>query len=399
MQRDCYNILCCTIFFYFLNYNINHMTLKLPQHILLVSLFLVFGQVLKAQTTASKNNPITTAVPYLRIAADPRAAAMGDMGVATSPDANSLFYNGAKTAFNESKYGISASYTPYLQELDVKNLYLLSLGTYYKLSENEALSLGVRYFSQGDFSFTDNIGQEIKTYKPNDFSLEAGYSRKLSKTFGVGLNMRYIQSKLADNSTYADVKTGKSVAADISAFYQGIKGLNLGLAFTNLGSKISYTGDNNKNYIPANIALGASYSISVDADNKISFGAEVNKLLVPTPPDPADADAVAKYNNKSVVSSWFSSYGDAPGGFKEELKEIQLGGGAEYSYQDKFMLRAGYFSENKLKGYRNYATAGVGVKYKVAGLNFSYLIPTGPNAKFSGLENTFRLGLTFGCTK
>ncbi len=375
------------------------MTLKLPRHILLAILFFVFGHVLKAQTTPRKTNSITTAVPYLRIAADPRAAAMGDMGVATTPDANSLFYNGAKTAFNESKYGISVSYTPYLQELDVKNLYLLSLGTHYKLSENEALSVGLRYFSQGEFSFTDNLGQEIKSYKPNDLSLEAGYSRKLSKSFGVGLNLRYIQSNLADNSTYADVKTGKAVAADISAFYAGIKGLNLGLAFTNLGSKISYSGDNNKSYIPANIALGAHYSISVDADNKISFGAEVNKLLVPTPPDAADAEAVAKYDNKSVVSSWFSSYGDAPGGFKEELKEIQLGGGAEYSYKDKFMLRAGYFSENKLKGDRKYATAGVGVKYKVAGINFSYLIPAGPSARFSGLENTFRLGLAFGSIK
>ena len=344
---------------------------------------------------AAKENPITTAVPFLRLAADARSAAMGDVGVATNPDANSSFYNGAKTAFNVDKFGIGVTYTPWLSELEIRNLYQLALSGYYKFDDNQAISFGARNFSQGEFTFTDDNGQDIKSFRPNDLALELGYSRKLSDKFGIGLTARYINSRLADNvganSTY---KNGSSIAADLSAFYQLKSGWNFGLALTNLGSKMDYGAG--KSYIPANISLGTSYNKTINADNKLTFAFEANKLLVPTPPDPTDAAKVADYENQGVVSSWFKSFGDAPAGGKEELREVQMGLGSEYSFKDQFFLRAGYFYENKLKGNRNYATAGAGFRYRATGFSLSYLIPTGNNTNNNALKNTFRLSLIFG---
>jgi hypothetical protein len=370
------------------------MILRFTKVILPVVLLILGSKLSFAQ--AVKDNPITTAVPFLRLSADARTAAMGDVGVATNPDANSAFYNGAKTAFNVNKFGIGATYTPYLHDLEIKNLYQLALAGYYKFDENQALSFGVRNFSQGEFFFTDDNGQDVKSFRPQDLAAEIGYSRKLSDKFGIGLNARYIYSKLASNvGTNSTYKNGSAVAADISAFYKLKSGWNFGLAFTNLGSKMDY--GNTKSYIPANIALGTSYNTSLNEDNKLTFAFEANKLLVPTPPDPTDITKVNDYANQGVVSSWFKSYGDAPGGGKEELREVQLGLGSEYSYKDQFFLRAGYFYENKLKGNRNYATAGAGFMYKSTGLNLSYLIPTGNNTNNNALKNTFRLSLLFGC--
>jgi Type IX secretion system protein PorV len=368
------------------------MNLKLTRLTIPV-LLLMFAQTSLAQS--GKENPITTAVPFLRFATDARAAAMGDVGVATNPDANSLFYNGAKTVFNENKYGIGLTYTPWLSELDLKNINQISLGAFYKLSDKEAVSFGFRNFNQGSFTFRDAIGNEVSTFKPSDLAIEAGYSRKLSTKSGIGLNIRYIHSKLANNSVNANYKAGNAVAADLSYFYTK-KAWNFGVALTNLGSKIKYGGD--PSYIPANLALGAAYNKNINSDNKISFALEFNKLLVPTPPDAANAQKVADYNDKGVVGSWFSSFGDAPGGGSEELKEVQLGLGAEYMYKELFSLRAGYFTENKLKGNRNYFTVGAGLHYKVAGINFSYLVPTGNNTNDNALKNTFRLSLLFNAT-
>ena len=364
---------------------------KLTKIILPVLTLILFNQTSFAQS--GQENPITTAVPFLRLAADARTAGMGDVGVATNPDANSIFYNSSKTAFNDTKYGIGLSYTPWLSELDVKNLYQISLSSFYKLSDKEAVSFGLRNFSQGTFTFTDNLGQEVKTFKPNDLAIEAGYSRKLSEKMGVGIGLRYIGSKLADNSVSSNYKSGNTVAADISAFYMNKKGWNFGAALTNLGGKINYGGTSS--YIPANLALGAAYNKKFNEDSKISFALDLNKLLVPTPPDPTDANKVSDYENKGVVGSWFSSFGDAPGGFSEEIKEFQVGLGSEFTYKDQFSLRAGYFTENKLKGNRNYLTVGAGVQYKVAGLNFSYLVPTGNNTNNNALKNTIRLSLLF----
>ena len=363
---------------------------KFTKIIASVLVLMLFVQTTFAQS--GKENPITTAVPFLRLVADARTASMGDVGVATKPDANSMFYNGGKTVFNDAKYGIGLTYTPWLSELDVKNIYQISLAGFYKLSDKEAISLGVRNFSQGTFTLTDNSGQEIKTFKPNDLAIEAGYSRKLSKKMGIGLNVRYINSKLADKSINSNYKNGSAVAADISTFYTN-KGWNFGLVLSNLGSKIKYGGE--PAYIPANLAIGAAYNKKINSDNKISFALDINKLLVPTPPDGTDAQKIADYNNKGVVGSWFSSFGDAPNGGKEELKEIQLGLGAEYVYKEIFSLRTGYFTENQLKGNRNYVTVGAGLQYKVAGINFSYLLPTGNNTNDNALKNTFRLSLLF----
>lgn len=365
------------------------MTPKLTKFIIPV-LLLVFAETSFAQS--GKENPITTAVPFLRLASDAKAAAMGDVGMATNPDANSMFYNGAKTAFNTNNYGIGLTYTPWLSELDIKNLYQLSFAGFYKLGDNEAVSFGVRNFSQGTFTSTNELGDQVGTFRPSNLAIEAGYSRKLTTKMGVGINLRYIHSKLADNSVNNNYKSGSSVAGDISWFYTQ-KEWNFGAALTNLGGKLNYGGESS--YIPANLGLGAAYSKTINSENKLSFAADINKLLVPTPPDPTDAQKVADYNNKGVVGSWFSSFGDAPGGGSEEIKEFQLGLGAEYMYKDMFSLRAGYFTESELKGNRNYFTMGAGLEYKVAGINFSYLVPTGNNTNNNALKNTFRLSLLF----
>ncbi len=342
---------------------------------------------------SGKENPITTAVPFLRLSADARTAGMGDVGLATSPDANSMFYNGSKTVFNEKKYGVGLTYTPWLKELDVKSSYQMALSSFYKLNDKEAISFGIRYFSLGNFTTTDAIGQEISTFKPRDMAIEAGYSRKLSEKLGVGLNLRYINSRIADNATGTNAKAGNAVAADLSAFYMLKSGWNFAAALTNLGSKINYGGAGS--FIPATFAIGTAYTKNFNSENKLTFGLDITKLMVPTPPDANDAEKVAAYENKGVVGSWFSSFGDAPGGFSEELKEFQLGLGAEYMYKNQFSVRTGYFSENKLKGNRNYLTVGAGVKYEMAGLNFSYLIPTGNNTTTSALNNTFRVSVLF----
>jgi hypothetical protein len=360
----------------------------------ILPLILITGFAIPTHAQGDRANPITTAVPFLRLSADARAAAMGDVSVATNPDVYSSFYNGAKTIFNEKNSGIGITYTPWLSELDINNLYQIGAAGFFKLDDKQALNMGFRFFSKGDFNFTDDAGQDIKTFKPIDLAVEFGYSRKLSENFGIGLTGRYIHSKLADNtggtSMYED---GNAIAADISGFFQQERGWNFGLALTNLGSKINYGGKDS--YIPANIALGTSYNKTIDTDNKITFAVELNKLLVPTPPDPTDLQKVEDYEKKGVVGSWFRSFGDAPGGGSEEIKEVQLGFGTEYSYKDLFHLRAGYFSESKLKGNRNYATVGAGVVYKNAGFNLSYLIPTGNNTNNNALKNTFRLSLLF----
>jgi hypothetical protein len=357
---------------------------------------------LPSQAQTKSANVITTAVPFLRVAPDARSAGMGDVGLATSPDAYSSFFNMGKLAFNEMPTSIGVSYTPWLSGLDRKGAYLLSFSGYHKLDATQAISGGVRYLTQGNFNLTDEQGSPMGTVKPSDLAIEAGYSRKLTNKLGVGLGLRYIHSKLAGSGS--GYQSGSSVAADLGFFFTGKKGAgqgwNFGAALTNLGAKIGYlTGSTGKDFIPANLGLGTSYTKLVNKDNKISFAADLNKLLVPTPPDPTDIAAMASYRSKGVVGSWFSSFGDAPGGFSEELKEFQLGLGAEYTYKEQFSVRAGYSSESASKGDRNYVTLGAGLHYNMAGLNFSYLVPTGSSASQSPLKNTFRLSLLFSMNK
>lgn len=343
--------------------------------------------------------PVTTAVPFLRVAPDARAGAMGDIGIASNPDAFSLFYNMGKVVFNSQKSGIGINYTPWLRELELKDVYMMAASGFYKLDDEQAITGGFRYFSQGTAQFTDDVGNNLNTFKPSDLAIEAGYSRKISSKSGLGVSLRYINSRIANAAAGADYKTGSSVAADIGFFSSNKnangQGWNYGIALTNLGAKIGYTNNSqDKDYLPANLGLGIGYTGIIDEDNKVSFGLDVNKLMVPTPPDGSTPDGEAKYRSQSVASSWIKSFGDAPDGFSEELKEFQLGLGGEYTYNDRFVLRGGYFSENRLKGNRRYATVGAGFMYQSASLNFSYLIPNNRLGN-PGLSNTLRFSVVF----
>jgi hypothetical protein len=367
-------------------------------------LALVFGGysgIVKGQSSDNTINVVTTAVPFLRISPDARSGGMGDVGIATAPDANSTFWNLAKTPFNTVPGAVSFAYTPWLKDLGLNDVYLISGSGYYKLDDQQAISSSLRYFSLGNIQFTDNFGNELTSYRPREFSIDAGYSRKLSEKLSLGIALRYINSNLA-NGTINNVsyKTGIAVAADLTLFHTNLKangsGLNYGIALTNLGSKISYTSDaTQKDYIPANLGLGIAYTAAIDESNKITFAMDLNKLLVPTPPELYDSLGLVKYRSMGVVESWFTSFSDAPGGFSEEIKEIQACIGTEYWYNNQFALRAGYFYENPTKGNRQYFTMGAGLKYNNFGFNFSYLLPSGNGVNRNPLSNTLRFGLFF----
>lgn len=352
-------------------------------------------------------NVVTTAVPFLRISPDARSGGMGDVGIATIPDANSIFWNLAKVPFAKSNSAIALTYTPWLTGLGLNDVYLISAAGYGKIDDLQAISGSVRYFSLGNIQFTDNSGNDLQKYRPREFSIDAGYSRKLSDKLGLGIALRYINSNLASgqSSSGSTYKTGTSVAGDLSLFNDGseggtVSGLNWGVAITNLGAKISYTNDaSEKDFIPANLGLGAAYVNVFDETSKVTFGLDINKLLVPTPPALYDSAGLVAYHNKGVVGSWFSSFGDAPGGFSEELKEFQISVGAEYTYNDQFSFRAGYFYENPTKGDRQYFTVGAGLNYNLFGLNFSYLIPSGNGVNRNPLSNTLRFSILFNLDK
>lgn len=344
-------------------------------------------------------NVVTTAVPFLRISPDSRSGGMGELGVATSADQYSGLWNVGKVAFNESKGGIGATYTPWLKDL-VNDVYLASLAGYYKFDETQAIHAALRYFSLGNIQFTDQTGQDFGSARPSEFGFDVGYSRKLSDKQGVGITLKYINSNLTGGGVTVGSTTyeaASAVAADLGWYYTDPKGWSFGAVLSNLGSKISYTKNaDSKDYIPANLGFGANYTKKMNDQNQVSFGLELNKLLVPTPPaEPATTQQIADYRSKSVVSSWFSSFNDAPGGFSEELKEFQVSLGAEYWYNNQFALRAGYFYENKLKGDRRYFTAGLGVKYNMFGFNFAYLLPQGSGVSRNPLSNTLRFSVLF----
>src|SRR5688500_11237354 len=357
-------------------------------------------------TAQDRINVVTTAVPFLRISPDARAGGMGELGVATSADANSSFYNLAKTPFAKTPYGVGLTYTPWLKDLGLNDVYLMALAGYYKLDDLSALSGSVRYFSLGNITFTDYNAIDNGTFRPREFGVDVGYSRKLSDRMSLGIALRYISSNLTGggySNGLTTYKPGSAVAGDVSFFYTGAdesgQGWNFGVAVTNLGTKIGYTNDaTQKDYIPANLSFGANYTKVFDENNKMSFGLETSKLMVPTPPtftnDPVtDSTNIAAYRNKSVVNSWFSSFSDAPGGASEEFKEFQFALGTEYSYNEQFFVRLGYFYEHETKGARKYVTAGLGLKYNVFGLNFSYLVPSGQGVNRNPLSNTLRFGL------
>lgn len=354
-------------------------------------------------------NAVQSAVPFLTIAPDSRAGAMGDAGVATSPDVYSIHWNPAKYAFIEKNNGISLSYTPWLRHL-IGDIDLATVAGFYRIDRRQVVAASLVYFALGDIEFTDQNGAPQKTAKPNEFSIDACYSRQLNDYLSGGIAFRYIHSDLASGTTTngIDAKAGNSFAADISAFYTrkiSIKGYESNMSFganiSNIGTKISYSDElkNNKDFLPTNLRLGGALKVNIDPFNSITLTTDFNKLLVPTSPvlgdSTVDGKTVILYGKDpdvSVVSGIFQSFTDAPGGFKEELHEINYSIGAEYWYHNQFAIRTGYFHEHATKGNRKYFTFGCGIKLNVVGIDVSYLIPTAAN---NPLANTLRFSLNF----
>ena len=364
-----------------------------------VALFFMCANV-NAQTDPI--NIVTTAVPFLRISPDARTGGMGDVGIATSPDANSGFSNLAKLPFATSNTQASVTYTPWLKDI-ASDVYLATLAGYHKIDDNQAVALGVRYFNLGDIQFTTQDGVDNGNGRPREFSVDFGYTRKLSDKLALGVALRYINSSLAKGDVGGNgtvYKAGNAVAGDLSLYNNGLNadgsGLTWGLTISNLGSKIGYTNNaETKDFIPANIGIGAAYTGVIDEDNKITIAADVNHLLVPAVPILTyDADTLTSpsqqqlddYRSKGVFESWFSS-------FDNKVYTVQLG--AEYWYNNQFAARAGYYWETKEGGNRKYFTVGVGIKYNVFGFNFSYLVPSGSGVNRNPLSNTLRFSLLF----
>ena len=348
-------------------------------------------------------NTITTAVPFLMISPDSKAGAMGDVGVATTPDANSMHWNPAKLAFTTDDMGASMSYVPWLRAL-VPDINLSYLAGYRKLDDNQAVGLEMRYFSLGDITFTDVLGTTIGQYKPHELALGTSYARKLSRKFSLAISGRYIYSNLTGGQSAGGIETvaGQSIAADLAGYYAKpvrIGGqdmdLTVGLNVSNIGSKVSYTETSIRDFIPINMRLGSAVEADIDEYNKISLAFDLNKLLVPTPPITDDGEIkLGQSSDVGVVSGIFQSFGDAPGGFSEEIREINYSIGTEYWYANQFALRAGYFFEHATKGGRKFLTFGSGVKYSAFTLDFSYLVNANNDAGATNpLANTMRFSM------
>jgi hypothetical protein len=350
-------------------------------------------------------NTVTTAVPFLMIAPDSRAAGMGDAGVASTPDVNSMMWNPAKYAFIENDLGVSMSYSPWLRSL-VNDMSLAYLAGYKKIGEDQVLAASLRFFSLGEITFTNMNGDVTGQAKPNEMAVDLAYSRKLAPNFSGGVALRFIRSNLTDGVFLAGsglaTHPGYSVATDISVYYR--KKFNMGkgqdnalFAFgtniSNIGTKISYTENLDRDFIPINLRLGPSLTMNLDQYNTLAFEIDINKLLVPTPPlykTGTDTILKGKNPNVSVVQGIFQSFTDAPGGTNEELKEFSYAAGIEYIYDKQFAIRGGYFYEYPTKGNRKYFTIGIGLKYSVFGIDLSYLIP---QEQRNPLENTLRFTL------
>jgi len=374
---------------------------------------------------AQENRVITTGVPFLLIAADARSAGMADMGVATSADAFSQQYNPSKYAFSLQKQGFSVSYTPYLTSI-ANDISLGQITYYNRINERSAFAGSLRYFGLGDIQLTDAIGTPLTTVSPNEFALDGSYSLKLSERFAMGIGARYIRSNLKIATDNGDASPASSFAVDVSGYYQSEEVAyddfngrwRLGFNFQNMGPKINYDNDDldsSSNFLPANMRLGGGFDFIFDEYNKIGLTAEVTKLMVPTPParlgyydidgngtitsleqnevDDINSLAISEYKKIGWTEGIFKSFNDAPDGMSEELKEFTWALGAEYSYQDSFALRLGYFNENELKGARKFFSLGAGFKYNVVKVDVSYLFSA--SKVRNPLENTLRFSLTF----
>ena len=336
----------------------------------ILSLLFCSSTLLKAQTGAI--NIVTTSVPFLRISPDARAGGMGDVGIGTAPDASNTFWNPAKSPFASKRSSIGITYTPWLKEI-ASNVFLATVAGYHQIDEEQSISGGLRYFNLGDIQFTDENGTNLNTGRPREFSLEFGYSRKLSDYLGIGVSLRYINSSLANgfSSNGVTYKAGQTVAADLGVYGDNTdeygKGLTWGVTLSNLGGKIGYTDNAQaKDYIPANLGAGLAYTWTFEELHKLSLAADVNKLLVPSFPETTgdtteDNANIEEYRNGSIFGSWFKSFSNSAYAFSA---------GAEYTYNDQFSARLGYYKNTKELGNQSYFTAGVGVSYNLMTFNF-----------------------------
>jgi len=393
-----------------------------------------YAQISSQELAGKQINTITTAVPFLLITPDSRSGAMGDVGVAISPDANSIHWNPSKLAFIKNDAGFSMSYSPWLRQL-VNDINLAYVTGYKKIDDMSAVSASLRYFSLGNITFTDQTGGTIREFNPNEFAFDVAYARKMSENISMGLALRYINSNLTGGTAVGGAATnaGQSIAADVSGYYESNKfdvsgkdaTLAIGLNISNIGSKMSYSNStDNKDFIPTNLRLGTAFNMDIDEFNKFTIAVDANKLLVPTNPVyktdengqiVIDANtnnpviAHGRDNNTGVASGIFGSFSDAPGivttdengqttgvvkgsKFKEELSEVNLSVGAEYFYNNVFALRAGYFYEAPTKGNRQFVSFGAGIKYQVFQLDLSYLVAL---TQQSPIANTIRFSLLF----
>lgn len=374
--------------------------------ILAACLFSGIVLTVSAQDKQNMFNPVNTSVTSQTFAPDARAAGMGDAGVATDPDVVSQYWNPAKYPFTISRAGISLNYTPWLRQL-VSDMDLAYLAGYYRIGDYSAVSASLRYFSLGEvYTSMGESDDNSMTINPYEMSFDVAYSLMLSEKFSIAAAVRWIYSDLTYDYT-EDTSPGSAFAADIAAYYQDYFTigqrecqLGLGLNISNIGSKISFGGDDNSEFIPTNLRFGAALMVPVDEYNRFTITADANKLLVPTYPKQNEGESTEDYMERvqrdyydvSSISGIFKSFGDAPGGFKEELQEIYWSVGGEYVYHDQFALRAGYHHESENKGNRKYFTVGAGFKMSVFSLDAAYVIAT---AKSNPLDQTLRFTLSF----
>ncbi|MCR5711044.1 MAG: type IX secretion system outer membrane channel protein PorV [Prevotella sp.] len=365
--------------------------------------FLLFTITVKAQDTKSQFNPIEHAVVSQTIAPDARAAGMGDVGAATDPDVNSQYWNPAKYPFCISRAGISLNYTPWLRQL-VNDISLAYVAGYYRIGDYSAISGSLRYFSLGEVM--TSMEENAMTVKPYEMSIDVAYSLMLSEKFSLAAAIRWLYSDLRYDYS-EDSSPASAFAADLALYYNNYINigqrecqLGLGMNISNVGSKITYFGDDRSNFLPANLRIGASLMVPINEYNRFTIAADANKLLVPTVPKQNEGESkedyerrvIEEYNDVGSIAGIFKSFGDAPGGFKEELQEIQWSVGAEYTYHDQFTLRAGYHHQSENKGNLKYFTVGGGFRMSVFSLDVGYVIAT---AKSNPLDQTLRFTLAF----
>ena len=381
------------------------MNLKYLAKTLLSISLVAFSTKLQAQsgtqTNGSEPNNIITAVPFLLITPDARAGGMGDAGVAVHPDANAMSINPSKLAFLEKPYGFSASYSPWLKSL-VPDINLAYLSGYYQLDDRSMLGSSLRFFSLGEIQYIDINQQDLGIYNPYELAFDLTYARKFGESFSLGTAMRYVYSNLSSGQITGgqQVKPGTSVAVDVSAYYKKptfflgsdaiISG---GINISNIGTKMGYSDGAEKMFLPTNLKIGGASTFLIDDYSQFTFALDFNKLLVPTQPIYEDGKIVAgRSPDRSVPSGIFGSFSDAPNGFKEELKEVNIAAGIEYWYNQQFAFRTGYFFEDPTKGNRRYLTLGAGLKYNVFNMDFAYVVA---NVQKSPLANTLRFTLLF----